>query len=107
MSLFKRLQTLAKAKADQSVLEVKEKILKDNCLGQIDGISVCSVTLLGGDPDKFFKTTGEALALIKSLDPRRHRRVCRYLDYIVNIELISWGNFERKLKVCHIDFPRF
>src|SRR5258708_5015760 len=44
------------------------------------------------------------MALIKSLDARRYQRVCRRIRYIVNRELISGGNFERRSKICNVDF---
>jgi tetratricopeptide (TPR) repeat protein len=46
------------------------------------------------------------MALTKSLDARRYRRVCRYLHYIANTALISRGQYGRTLKICRVDYSR-
>ena len=106
MSLFNRLHTLAKAKGQQAYKDFNERALKENSLGRVDGITVCDLSFRHTAPETFLRLTEEAMALIKSLNLRRHRRICRNLDYIVNMELTSVGNFERKLKVCNVDFGK-
>ncbi len=41
--------------------------------------------------------------MIKSIDARRYRRVCRYLRYISNTSLLSIGQYGPALKICRVD----
>ena len=75
-------------------------------VGEVDGITICDPCAPDLEKSSFFKHTGEALSLIRKFDPKRHRRVCRYLRYIVNRPLISGGNFERVGKICSVDYDK-
>jgi hypothetical protein len=55
---------------------------------------------------EFVARTQEALDLIRRHDPRRFRRIQSRLRYIVNKELFSGGEYDRRLHACHIDFER-
>jgi tetratricopeptide (TPR) repeat protein len=82
-------------------------LIKKSCLGHIDGIAICDNSMVQQNCDNFLNLTRQAMALVQSLDSRRYRRVCRHFEYIVNMELISGGNFARRLKICHVDYSKF
>lgn len=107
MSLFKRFQNVAGAVAQKAIRDLNEKVLKDTCLGHVGGVAVCDASLAKKSPELFFNQTRQAMALIETHDPRRYRRICRHLHYIVNQEIISVGSYERKLKICHVDYAKF
>jgi hypothetical protein len=73
-------------------------------VGHIDGVAICDMNISGHPDDGFLNLTHEAMELIKSVDPRRHRRVCRRLNYIVNMILISGGDYDHKGKICNVDY---
>jgi tetratricopeptide (TPR) repeat protein len=106
MNPFQRLSKLAATAANKSASGLRLWLLKKSCLDHIEGIAICDISIGQGPKDGFLNLTRQAMALIKSLDSRRYHRVCRQLDYIVNTELISGGNFDWKLKICHIDFSK-
>ena len=78
--------------------------MKMSRLDRIDGVVICDLTPAQPSKDAFLELTRQAMALIKSLDGRRYRRVCRYLHYIANTVLISRGQYGRILKICRIDY---
>jgi tetratricopeptide (TPR) repeat protein len=80
--------------------------LKVSCLDHVDGVAVCDLTISQPSKDRFLDLTRQAMALIKSLDPRRYRRVCRCLRYIANTVLLSRGQYGRTLRICRVDFSR-
>jgi len=82
-------------------------LIKKSCLGHIDGIAVCDASLVRQNRDNFLNLTRQAMALVQSIDSRRYRRLCRHIQFIVNMELISGGNFARRLKICHVDYTKF
>jgi tetratricopeptide (TPR) repeat protein len=77
--------------------------LKVSCLDRIDGVAVCDLTFAQPSKDSFLELTRQAMALFKSLDTRRYRRVCRHLHYIANTALLSRGQYGRMLKICRVD----
>jgi tetratricopeptide (TPR) repeat protein len=81
-------------------------LIKKSCLGNIEGIAVCDNSMVQQNRDNFLNLTRQAMALVQSTDSRRYRRVCRRIEFIVNMELISGGNFARKLKICRVDYSR-
>jgi len=77
------------------------------CVDKIDGVVICDFSVGSiSSPNGFVIPTREAMALIRNIDPRRYRRVCRQFRYIVNQELGEGGNYEQKLKVCNVDYSR-
>jgi hypothetical protein len=80
--------------------------LKLSRLDRIDGVVIYDCTPGQLSKDAFLERTREAMALIKSLDARRYRRVCRYLRYVTNGELRSRGNYGRTLKICRVDYDK-
>jgi tetratricopeptide (TPR) repeat protein len=88
-----------------STLELR--LITKSCLGHIDGIAVCDFSLVKQNHDNFLNLTRQAMALVQTRDPRRYRRVCRHLKFIVNRELISGGNFARRHKICCVDYSKF
>jgi tetratricopeptide (TPR) repeat protein len=80
--------------------------LKMSYLDDIDGVAICDFTMAQTSKDRFLDLTRQAMTLIKSLDARRYRRVCRCLHYIANTALISRGQYGRTLKVCRVDYSR-
>ncbi|MFA7231466.1 MAG: hypothetical protein WC071_09370 [Victivallaceae bacterium] len=71
------------------------------------GIIFCDVNLDDSDDQEFFRITGEAIDLIAQVDPRRFKRVKKELKYIINNELLSRGQYRRRLNACVIDFGRY
>jgi tetratricopeptide (TPR) repeat protein len=80
--------------------------LKVSRLDTIDGVVICDLTPSQPSRDAFLDLTRQAMALIKSLDARRYRRVCRYLRYIANTPLLSRGQYGRRLKICRVDYAK-
>lgn len=80
--------------------------LKVSHLETIDGVAICDLTPAQPSKSGFLDLTSQAMALIKSLDARRYRRVCRYLRYIANTPLLSQGQYGRRLKICRVDYAK-
>ena len=80
--------------------------LRLSYLERIDGVAICDFTMAQTSKD-FLNLTCQAMALIKSHDARRYRRVCRYLHYIANRTLISQGQYGQALKVCRVDHSMY
>jgi tetratricopeptide (TPR) repeat protein len=80
--------------------------LKVSYVDRIDGVIICDLTPAQPSKDAFLLLTRQAMALIKSLDARRYRRVCRYLHYIANTALLSRGQYGRALKICRVDYDK-
>jgi hypothetical protein len=64
------------------------------------------VNLNDTDDLSFAVTVKAALDLIRKHDPRRFRMVLRHLRYIVNVEIVSGGQYNHALRCCKIDFGR-
>ena len=71
------------------------------------GIVLCDVNFDESDDEKFFKISKEAIDLIAKTDQRRFRRVQNELKYIINQELLSGGEYRRRIHACVIDFGRY
>jgi len=82
-------------------------LIKKSCLGYIDGVAISDNTITRRSPETFLAATRDAMALIKEVDPRRYRRVCRQLAYIVNKETVAVGSYSKKFKICTVDFSKF
>ncbi len=82
------------------------KLMKESCLCRIDGVAVCDMSIEQHLQADFLKLTSEAMALIKSTDARRYRRVCLNLSYIVNSPLITPGNYDHKDRICNVDYAK-
>jgi tetratricopeptide (TPR) repeat protein len=106
MNPLQRLRQLIAAVEAKIVSWLELWSLKKSCLDYIDGVAICDITISQGSKDGFLDLTRQAMALIKSLDARRYRRVCQQLDYIANTALISRGQYGRKLKICRVDYPK-
>lgn len=107
MSIFNRLLKHALAPVGKIGWELEMWMMKKSCLGHIEGIAICDNSIVQRSPAAFLKATREAMALIKELDHRRYRRICRQFNYIVNKELVEKGNFQPKLKICNVDYSKF
>lgn len=70
-------------------------------------IILCDINLDKSDDEKFFKISKEAIDLIAKIDQRRYKRVKSELRYIINQELLSGGEYNRRLHACVIDFGRY
>lgn len=73
---------------------------------EYESIRVVDVNFNDTDDLSFAVTVKAALDLIRKHDPRRFRMVLRHLRYIVNVELISGGQYNHALRSCRIDFGR-
>jgi hypothetical protein len=84
-----------------------ERWLRERCaLETIDGIKLCDVSQRAKVDDRFLVDTRAALQLIKSVDPRRYRRVQREIESIVNCEALVFAGYSRTNKICQIDYGR-
>ena len=104
---FRRVRELAGKVALKVASTLELWLIKKSCLGHIDGIAICDMSMVQQNRENFLNLTRQAMALVKSIDSRRYRRVCRHLEFIVNMELISGGNYARRLKICRVDYSRF
>src|SRR5271156_1694721 len=80
--------------------------IKVSCVARVDGIIICDLTPRDLAKSDFRQPTLDALDLIRKYDPRRYRRVVRYIKYVVNRPLISTGNFERTRRMCNVDYNK-
>jgi hypothetical protein len=76
------------------------------CIGEYEGIRICD---FAGEPhlhEEFLARTIEALDLLKDLDPRRFRRVLRYVPYIAHVRSAELserrGAYDVSLRVCYV-----
>jgi tetratricopeptide (TPR) repeat protein len=106
MNPLQRLRKLVAAVEANIVSWLELWSLKKSCLDHIDGVAICDITISQGSKDDFLDLTRQAMALIKSLDARRYRRVCRQLNYIANTALVSRGQYGRTLKICRVDYSK-
>jgi hypothetical protein len=72
----------------------------------VDGIGIVDTNWDDGDDHDFVQVTEDALRLIQRYDPRRFGTVRREIDFIVNRELISGGQYDRSTRSCVVDFGR-
>jgi hypothetical protein len=107
MNPFQRLYKFAWVRMDKAVRDFHFGMVKKSCLDRVDGVAICNMSIEQDHQDGFLNLTRDAMALIKSLDPRRYRRVCRQFDYVVNVPLISGGDYEHKGKICNVDYAKF
>jgi hypothetical protein len=80
--------------------------LKFSRVGEVDGIGIYDLTPKELSESTFLQPTAEALGLIRQHDPRRYRRVCRYIKCIVNRPLITAGSFEWRRSMCNVDYNK-
>ena len=104
---LRRVRELAATVALELASTLELWLIKKSCLGHIDGIAICDNSMVQENRDNFLNLTRQAMALVQSLDSRRYRRVCRHFEHIVNMELISGGNFARRFKICRVDYSKF
>ena len=66
------------------------------------------ITLSDADENVSFRETVlEALRLVKDLDPRRFRRIQRYIKWVVNVPLAyGGGEYAYSMRTCRLDFER-
>ena len=72
-----------------------------------EGIKLVDFSARRKTQHRFQVDTLAALRLIKSVDPRRFRRIRREIKMIVNSEYSSFGSYKRLGKRCEIDYNRF
>jgi hypothetical protein len=72
----------------------------------VDGIGIVDTNRDDGDDLDFVRVTQDALWLIRSHDSRRYNTIRRELDFIVNRELTSGGQYDRSTRSCVVDFGR-
>jgi hypothetical protein len=106
-SLWSRLHRTTGKYLLKLVLKLDDWFLRCNRVGDVDGVLVCDV----GSPSKearqeFLSATREAMAFIKLHDLRRHRRICRQFDIIVNALITTPGSYDSTRK-CRIDYAKY
>jgi Flp pilus assembly protein TadD len=106
VNLLQLLRKLVAAVAEKTKAGNEWVGLKVSYLERIDGVAICDFTIAQISKESFLDLTRQAMALIKSHDTRRYRRVCRCLHYIANTALISRGQYGRTLKVCRVDYSK-
>ena len=84
-----------------------EQVCRDNTIATYEGIRLCNLSNEKRDAVEFVDSTTKALDLVRQNDVRRFRRIQRFISYVVNRELISGGNYDRRLRVCNVDFTFF
>ena len=72
-----------------------------------EGIKVVDFSARRNIIHRFQVDTLAALRLIKSVDPRRFKRIQREMPMIVNSEYSSYATYKRLGKRCEIDYNRF
>jgi hypothetical protein len=108
MSISQRLRELAWPVLGQPLQDLKIWLIKKSCVGHVDGIDICDASINAvRSSEIFLKSTHEALSLVRSLDSRRYRRICRHIKYIVNQDIVECGSYEKKLRMCNVDFSKF
>jgi hypothetical protein len=79
----------------------------EKCLvGEHAGIKLSDINFNESDNALFVEKTTQALDLINNFDPRRFARVKCHIDYIINIELHSGGQYG-PARICQLDFGRW
>jgi hypothetical protein len=82
-------------------------VWKRKALKVHDGIRIVYRSLRKDLVEEFAPKVCEALALIASKDPRRYRRVRRYVQFIVAQELDAAAVYYRRPPACLVDFGRY
>lgn len=83
------------------------RILSQATRDTFDGIKIANID--GDEPlgQRFRRDTIDALALIKSHDPRRYHRIQRQIKYLANSRGFGFGSYNPFQKVCQVDYQRF
>lgn len=82
-------------------------ILRSFTNAQYGRITVVDTGFRTKDDTAFATATVEALRLIKTHDPRRFRLVQREIAFILNVKLLSAGDYVRSVRACRCDFSRY
>lgn len=73
----------------------------------VDGIKIVDMSLRRNVDHRFQVDTVAALQLIKSVDPRRYRRIQGEIEFVVNGEGIRTASYNRPVRMCDIDYGRY
>src|SRR5688572_27962413 len=71
------------------------------------GIHLCDMREILQGNDGFIDFSVEALELISLYDPRRFRRIHRFVSYLANEELTSGGAYDDRYRICSIDLSYY
>lgn len=88
-------------------IPARHAILSSRTAATVDGIGLVDLNFDHTDDLDFQRTMTDALALIRAHDPRRYAIVQREVRWVVNAELGSWGQYDRSLQACNVDFGRY
>ena len=72
-----------------------------------DGVKIVDFSARRNVIHRFQVDTVAALRLIKSVDPRRFKRIQREMPMVVNSEYSAYATYKRLGKRCEIDYNRF
>jgi hypothetical protein len=90
------------------IFRVMKRIYDDGFLQTYDGFRICDTERLDQSQRELFCTCIiEALALVKTHDKRRYRRLQDRLKYVVNSSGRGVGLYIHALQSCEIDFAKY
>ena len=81
-------------------------LLNQLALESVEGIKIVDISQRREIDRRFHTDTVAALHLVRSVDPRRFRRLQREIRYIVNNEAIPFASYDPVLKACNVDYGR-
>ena len=89
--------------------KITERCLVANTAREYAGVRICAINVNSKtNADAFANHVEKALEMIRTVDPRRFRRVTNELRFIINNEL--WGStgcYVRGIRACIIDYGRY
>jgi hypothetical protein len=89
-----------------STAPLERWLMNQVILESVDGIKIVDVSQSRKADHRFQADTVAALHLIRSVDPRRFRRIQREIEFIVNCEAVSFASYNRPLRRCEVDYGR-
>jgi len=88
------------------VAPLQRSLMSAMALVTIDGIKIVDSSRSRKKDSRFCTDTVAALELIKSVDPRRYRRLQREVRFITNCEVSVWATYDRSCRNCEVHYGR-
>jgi hypothetical protein len=70
------------------------------------GIKIVDTSMRRKFDHRFQADTVAALQLVRSVDPRRFRRIQREIEFIVNQEATNYASYDRPTRSCIVDYDK-
>lgn len=86
---------------------LQRQILRSFTRARYGPITVVDMGFRTKDNTTFATVTVEALRLIETYDPPHFRIVQREIAFILNVKLLSAGDYVRSVRACRCDFSRY